>query len=263
MMHRLIQILIFTILGVSLIGAFSPTIYSYLALSWAGMEKFYFWQCFTYAFIQQGAISFGFFIQMAFNLYILWVFGSSLLERMEIRPFVFLYFGSIFLGTLSVVIFPQSLLSGSIYPIYALLASWVVLNPGSKLLLFFAIPFKAEWLILALFGASLMIELSDAQWGAAVAIVISTLYGYLFTLLKWRQHSPFGFLHFFEKKVLQLFEKKGRGSKAKIYDIKSGEAILNDEAFMDAMLERISRHGEESLTPEEKKRMQKISERKK
>ncbi len=50
---------------------------------------------------------------------------------------------------------------------------------------------------------------------------------------------------------------------SKIYDIKSGEPLLDDDQFMDAMLDQISRYGEESLTPAEKKRMKEISEKKK
>jgi membrane associated rhomboid family serine protease len=263
-MARVIKILIFTTLAASLAGGLFPEVYSTLALSWNGLEQFYFWQFLTYIFVERGPLSFPFFLQIAFNMYLLWIFGSSLLERTHTRRFLTLYFGSSLLGGLSVLIFPHTALSGSINPLYALLAAWVVLNPSSRLLLFFAIPFKAEWLILGLVGASLLIDLSHAQWAMALSLAISTLYGYLFALITWREHSPFPFMRPFERKLLYFLDKKEPIHRhSKIYDIKSGAPVLDDDQFMDAMLDRISRHGEDSLTPQEKKRMKEISERKK
>jgi len=48
----------------------------------------------------------------------------------------------------------------------------------------------------------------------------------------------------------------------KVVDFKTGQPILDDDQFMDAMLARISLYGESVLTPDEKNRMRKISERK-
>lgn len=263
-MRRAIKILIFTTSSASIAGGFFPEVYSTLALSWNGIEQFYFWQFLTYIFVERGPLSFPFFLQIAFNMYLLWLFGSSLLERTHTRRFLALYLGSSLLGGLSALAFPHTVLSGSINPIYALLAAWVVLNPSSQLLLFFAIPFKAEWLVLSLVGASLLIDLSHAQWAMALNLLISTLYGYLFALITWRQPSPFPFMRPFERKLLHLLDKNESIHRhTKIYDIKSGEPVFDDDKFMDAMLDRISRHGEDSLTPQEKKRMKEISERKK
>lgn len=259
-MKTLIKVLIFTTIGASLIAGFVPQLYPWLTLSWAGLQQFYIWQLITYIFIERGPISFPFFLQLAFNMYILWMFGSSLLERAQTKKFLLLYFGSALISALTLFLFPYAILSGSINPIYALLTAWIVLNPHAQLLLFFSIPFKAEWLILSLIGITLLIDLSNAQWAMALSLSISAIYGYLFALIAWRQQGPFPFLHSFERKVLKLFEKRQK-SQHKIYDIKSGSPILDDDQFMDEMLDRISRHGEDSLTPAEKKRMKEISEK--
>jgi hypothetical protein len=50
---------------------------------------------------------------------------------------------------------------------------------------------------------------------------------------------------------------------SKIFDFKTGKAILNDEAFMDACLKKISEYGREGLTFRERWRMRRISKRKK
>lgn len=264
-MRNSLKILIFTTIGVSLAAGFIPVLYSWLALSWAGIEQFYFWQLITYIFLERGPVSLGFFIQLAFNMYVLWMFGSNLLERSHTRHFLFLYLGSALVAGLSALAFPHAVLAGSTNAVYAILVAWMILNPESQLLLFFALPFKAQWLILGLIGFSLLVNLTAANWVDATSLVVSVIYAYLFTIVVWRQLSPFPVLNPFERKILRLFEKKKSEPyhRTKIYDIKSGSPVLDDDQFMDAMLDRISRHGAESLTPAEKKRMKQISERKK
>jgi len=264
-MRTYLKVLIFFTIGVSLASGFFPQLYNWLALSWAGMEHFYFWQLITYIFVEPGRISLPFIIQLGFNMYILWMFGSALIERSHPRLFLTLYFGAALLSGLTSLTFPHSILSGSTNAVFAVLVAWIIVNPGSQLLLFFAIPFKAEWLILALIAFSLLINLTSANWMAASTLMVACIYGYLFALIVWRQTSPFSFLRNFERKILRFLEKKPKESyhHSKIYDIKSGAPVLDDDQFMDTMLDRISRHGEDSLTPAEKKRMREISGRKK
>jgi hypothetical protein len=228
-------------------------------------------------------ISFGLFLHLAFNMYLLWTFGAALLLRVKQLPFFFLYFGGALFGGLAALLpmalFHSPLLfAGSSPALYAVLIAWVMLNPESRLLLFFSFPVKAAWLVLGLLGTNLILDLSSGDWTNFFSYATSSLFGYFFTLLVWKSpdtSSPFPFLRKFEKGVLRTFEKgkeKWRkiGKKSaslpyrhsKIYDIRSGEPLLGDEQFMDAMLARISLYGEDSLAPEEKKRMKSISEKK-
>ena len=57
---------------------------------------------------------------------------------------------------------------------------------------------------------------------------------------------------------LFLFKK----DESKIVDIKTGKTVLDDEAFIDEMLAKISRYGEKSLSWQERDRMRQISEKK-
>ncbi len=264
-MRSSLKLLIFTTLVISLFAALIPKLFAYLALSISGVHNLFFWQLISYIFVEKGPISFGFFLNLAFNMYILWVFGSHLIDRSHERLFLFLYFGATLLGGASALLFPNAFLAGSTNAVYAVLVAWMLLNQGARLLLFFAIPCKAEWLVLGLIGITILMDLSSGLWAAATSLMISCIYSYLFTLVVWRQNGPFFFLRRFEKKVFQFFEKRKKHESfthSKIYDIKSGEPVLDDEKFMDAMLDRISRHGEDSLTPAEKKRMKEISKRK-
>lgn len=264
-MRTSLKVLISTTIGLSLLALFIPQLSGWLALSWTGIGRLYLWQLLTYILIEPGPASFNFFLQLGFNMYILWMFGSSLIERSRPALFFSLYFGAALIAALASLAFPHAILAGSTNAVYAILVAWMMVNPGAQLLLFFSIPFKAHWLIVILIGISLFIDLAANNWPAFATLAVSIFFGYLFALIAWRQQSPFLFLHPFERKVLRMLEKKQVQPyrHSKIYDIKSGEPLLDDEQFMDAMLDRISRHGEGSLTSAEKKRMQAISEKKK
>jgi hypothetical protein len=51
-------------------------------------------------------------------------------------------------------------------------------------------------------------------------------------------------------------------AQGKIVDIRTGNQAQSDETFLDAMLDKVNRLGEGSLTWKEKLRMQRISKQK-
>jgi membrane associated rhomboid family serine protease len=264
-MSHPLKLLIFATLAISLLSANLPEVFNLLTLSRNGIEHFFLWQLITYIFLEKGPFSLSFFINLAFNMYLLWVFGSLLMERAEARLFFLLYFGAALVGGLFALADPHALLASSTNGVYALLVAWMLLNQHAKLLFFFALPLKAKWLILGLVIVTLVLDLANHSWAAAISLAAACIYSYFFTLTVWKQPGPFSFLRKFEKRFFQFFEKKRVHESykhSKIYDIKSGEPILDDDQFMDAMLDRISRHGEDSLTGAEKKRMKEISKRK-
>jgi rhomboid family protein len=261
-----LKILLLAIFGVS---AFSYYLGPYLSLSASGILHLYLWQFGTYLFVHPFPAQI---VHLAFNLFLIWTFGTSLIERLHPRLFFTLFFGSsVAAGLLAfsamVAFHLSSPLMGSSPALYAILTAWVILNPEARMLLFFALPFKARYLLLGLIGFNLLIDLSRSDWIPLTAYVGATLFGYLFTVISCRMRSPFPFLAGLENGILRILERLTHWrikpvSHTKIYDFKSGEPLLKDDQFMDAMLARISLYGEESLTPDEKKRMQRISEKK-
>lgn len=265
MMRKPLPLLILVTVALTLLGSVIPQLRFYLALSWVGIDHLYLWQLITYVFVEPNPLSLNLLIQLGFNMYILWMFGSSLIERSRNRLFFLLYFGAALVGGLSALpYYPHLGLAGSATAVYAVLVAWMMINEGAQLLLFFTLPFKAHWLVVGLLGFSLFVEITANQWAAASSLVASSLYGYFFALITWRQLGPFALFHSFERKLIRFLErKKGSSPQPKIYDIKSGNPVLDDEQFMDAMLDQISRQGEGSLTPDQRNRMKTISERKK
>ncbi len=251
-------------------SVFSFLISPYLALSLEGVQHLYLWQFSTYLFIHPFPSTI---IYLAFNLYLLWIFGASLLERVHLRSFLCLFLGSgIFSGITAWIAMTCFHLSSPFYgcspAVQGLLVAWMILNPAAELLLFFSFPLKARHLILAFIGVNLLIDLSRSNWASLFAYLGAIVFGYFCTLIQTRQYSSFpsllrfenGFFHLID--LITCFGKK-KAMHAKIYDIKSGEPVWNDEQFMDAMLARISLYGEEALSPQEKRKMQQISASKK
>lgn len=264
---KLLKAILFTFIGAFL---FSSYLFPFLPLYAPETLKFHFWQLFTYPFASlfpSGLIS------LAFNLYLLWAFGTPLMERLQSTKFSILFLGSTLLGaffalgTMTLFSHHPPLFFGMTPIIYALLASWAQLNKETHLFLFFLLPIKASTLVLVLVGFSLASDLASGQLTSLFATLGALSFSYLFTLLACKTKSSISFLAPFEKGALRALERmthwktKPGTSRAKIYDIHSGKTILNDQEFMDAMLSKISLQGESALSLEEKKRMDEIAKK--
>ena len=249
-----------------------------MGLSRLGIDQFFYWQWATYFLIQPSVqgISFSLFLQLGLSLYLIWIFGTSLMERLGQTKFFALFLGSALAAGLAAWGALEAgrsshLFLGPSAPLYACLFAWTLLNENASILLFFAVPIKARSALYVLLGGAFFIYISQSDWPSVAALFAAIAYAYLFILITCRIRSPFPFLHPFERALMRCQNKEFPWGKkknptyhaSKIYDIRSGEPILNDEQFMDAMLTRISLYGEDSLSSENRKRMTEISHRKK
>lgn len=252
-----------------------------LSLSWWGIQKGYLWQPLSYLFIQEssGGLSIFFFISLIFNLYILWSIGSAIYQIIGKGPFLRLYLiGGLAAGILSVIAMVVSgqygMLTGMGTALLILFTVWSMAFPETEILLFFLIPVKVKWIVAAIIGMMLLITLSHFDLPHFVLYLSAVLIGYGYSVMSQGWYSPFPFTQRFDIWLSRLaaklsrwipFKRKGKEMKtpeAKIIDISTGEPTKDDEAFVDAMLAKISRKGEDSLTWSEKKRMQEISKKK-
>ncbi len=259
-------------LFVSLLGA---SLSDFFCLSWYGISHLYIWQPFSYLFLQDtgyNGITLFYLIGLAFSLYIVWIIGSMLWESLGERGFFILYFGSgICAGIVAVLFMPvigqYSILSGPSAAVLAILMLWTMLHPELELWLFMAIPIKAKWLMVAIVGTVLLIDLSQRDWIGLIHSATGLAWGYGFGLIVNEVEGPFAFTHRFDTLVTNIGNKlrhiKIKRSKTKIIDIESGKPALDDDKFIDEMLAKISRFGEKSLTWSEKQRMNQIAQKKK
>lgn len=247
----------------------------FLGLSWTGIEKGYFWQAISYLFIipPESGLAFSEIISMGFNAYLLWVLGTMVYERKGPAHFFSVYFGSA-LASAALILFFQHLtpghfpFGGNTGALYAVLMAWLMLHPNAEMLFFLMIPLKAKWLVIGLLGLSLFVDLSVGAYLHAMANLVGAIFGYFYSVFIWGAKGPFRILLGFENFVDRMLTPLRGGSersfvpKAKIYDFKTGKAILKDDEFLDAMLTKISLYGRSSLTWRERWRLRRISKKK-
>jgi membrane associated rhomboid family serine protease len=238
-----------------------------LNLSLDGIKTGFVWQFVSYLFMVPGyKITGSFVIHLAFNIYLIWIVGTAIIERKGVKSFLTLFFSSgIFCAVVALFImyfgYPGYILGGNSIILYTLLISWMMLYPNLKLLLFFAIPVMAKYLILVILGFNLLTDLSNGDLVSCGTYLAAALYSYFYCLIFWKTSSPFHKLSYFEHKV-KGFSIKRKKQRSKIFDFKTGREVKSDEEFVDAMLAKISKEGKDSLSEKEKKRLNKISKKK-
>lgn len=252
------------IASLTLAGSILPQLALYLGISSAGIDRGLYWQWLTYFLIEPGSLSLSLLLHLGLTLYLGWIFGTSLLERLGYPKLTGLFFGAVLAGGLGAwgtqeLLNLPTLFSGPTAPLYGLLLVWTLLNPSTEILLFFAIPLKARTALFILIGSTLFVDLSNSHWVHLISVLFSMTYAYIFILASYRPQSLFSS---FKRIFIRSRNTWGRRKAPKVYDIRSGEPILNDDQFMDSMLARISQQGEDSLTPSERMRMTQISYRK-
>lgn len=250
---------------------------SFFSLSWYGLKSGYLWQPITYLFVEDGiqGLSFGLLITLFFQMYILWMMGSSLADRVGGYSFSLFYvLSGMIAGVVTVLAAPafgqHPFMMGPTGSLLALWVVWTMMHPDSELLFFFLLPIKAKWLLAFVFSALVLVSLSQGNMTGLVFYFTSALIGYFYGVLAWGMSGPFGWTLGVDELLESLkakISKKGWSSRApsdssKIIDIHTGKPFLDDEAFVDAMLAKISEKGERSLSWGERRRLRKISEKK-
>lgn len=250
--------------------------YQLLTLSAYGMQHYYLWQPFSYLFTQTSlnGIDLFYLISLAFNMYVLWAFGSPVHERMGTKHFLGLYLGSgAFAGIIACLAMPligqYAVFSGPSAALLATFIVWAMFFPESQLTFFPYFPVKAKWLTAGVLGIITLTCLSQLDLIHFIIYIVATLCAYLYSVIVFNLCTPFTATHRVDSRIALFFRrfhkketKKNEAPASKIYDIKSGDPILTDDAFVDQMLSKISKEGEKSLSMSERRRMKQISERK-
>lgn len=224
-------------------GLFFKNAAKTFGLSLGGLMQGKFWQMATYPFVLGAALSWWSLLFLALEVLFLWVYSASIIEQKGIKSYLFLIGGStVAAGIAAISLQSSAILVGMAPLFFAVLVAWQRLHPGASLLML-GFSIRATLLIYGFIGFDLLIHLAQEDSVPLAANSAGAIFGYLYS------------------KVPAFGRKRKIKPPAKIYDIRSGRLVMDDDKFMDAMLARISLHGESSLTPKERKRMQEISER--
>ena len=212
-------------------------------------KKLMLWQLVTYLFVHAGIW------HLALNMLMLWMFGSVIENVWGPKRFLFYYFlTGIGAGLFSVLFSFSSPVPvvGASGAIFGLLVAFGLMFPENIILLFFIFPMKMKYAVIVLGLINLMGALSNAGSGIAyLAHVGGGLIGYLY--LK-NESLRFKFARF---RMPELRRSMRTGTKPFRPQEHTSERPLDEE--IDRILDKISSHGMESLTREEREMLKKKS----
>ncbi len=215
------------------------------------------WTALTYMFVH------GSLWHLAFNMLILFMFGSAVEERMGSRRFIWFYlFSGVGGAVLSISLALMGAAAGDIPivgasgAIYGVAFAFAWYWPDAKIFVFpLPVPVKAKWLVAFLVTMSLVSQIFGAQDGTAHLAHIG---GFLFALLflKFQSQAPERSLTTLRRPVptkVLVHPAAERAEVAEAPPTRSAPNRQQQQAEIDRLLDKISEHGIDSLTPEERK----------
>ncbi|MFH1046483.1 MAG: rhomboid family intramembrane serine protease [Candidatus Omnitrophota bacterium] len=200
--------------------------------------KLWLWQPLTYMFIHAGLW------HLAVNMLMLWFFGPAIETSWGKRQFLFYYFFTgIGAGLCNILASWHSTapVIGASGAIFGILVAYALMFPETEILMFFIIPMKMKQAILFLAGLNLLGALSSPHAGIAYfAHLGGGLFGYLYLKHEWLQRfSPADFWRNRQVRKRTLTQQA-------------------HQRQTDAILDKISRQGMESLSKKEKNLLKRI-----
>ena len=249
----------FTIGGKSIGGYVTD----YLAL-WPLGTQFLPWQLFTYMFMHGG------FAHLFFNMLALWMFGMELENTWGSRKFLIYYLlCGLGAGIANMLVAP---LIGQLAPtvgasgaVFGILVAFGMLFPDRPIYIYFLLPVRAKYFVAVYMAMELFYGVTGTSDGVAhFAHLGGAVVGLVYVLID-RGIIPVGsWIRLLQGGGDVPYRESGRPSRnfeevheAKFYDIKSGQQRSSKSGTtqeqIDAILDKISAGGYQSLTEEEKR----------
>lgn len=247
----------------------------YFALSPLAYENYFLWQPITALFLLPSqVVSFSYLIDFAFVMLLLWLFGSTLLDRIGAKKFLVAYAASGVLSGIAALYVMHEIeafgIISEIVPIVlAITTLWTMADPYQEILLFFILPMKARWvLVFALLG-TIFSSFMQHDIVATAAYLTAFIFSYFYGLMILGFRSPFDWMLGIDR----LFRKIANGIERFVewYLLgpvrRLGDSFrryrqrqkAKEEAFVDATLEKISKDGTNSLSLYQRLRLKWIS----
>lgn len=235
-------------------GLINPNMLEYFfGISHNGfVNNFMIWQPFTYMFLHGG------WMHIFFNLLGLWMFAGDIEMVWGRKKFVRYYILSgigagFFIALMNYVAFirygSSTVTIGASGAIYAVLLAYAILWPEREVLLYFLFPVKIKYLVIAFGLLEFFGTLSSTSGRGGNISHIGHLGGIIsgLMLMKFmRQSSDYSFSFF-----STFIKKKKLDKKKKLIDSR-----VEAKKIIDELLAKIARSGINSLTPDEKKKLE-------
>ncbi len=220
-------------------------IYRFFALNPIG-DGFYVWQLITYMFIHDPKGIF----HILFNMLMLWMFGTEVENLWGTRRFLVYYFATGIGAGIAHLIFAP--LFGQIGPvvgasgaIYGVMMAFALMFPDRYIFLYFLIPIPARIFVAILIGFDLIMGVFGSDGVAHFAHLGGAIVGFAYIKLMYAGYDLSDIIS-----KMKLPKLKRKSSKKK-YLLVDDEIITQEQ--IDAILDKISQYGYESLTERERK----------
>jgi membrane associated rhomboid family serine protease len=253
-----------TLHGVAIFDRFA----AYLAL-WPLGTHFYPWQLVTYLFLHGG------FLHLFFNMLALWMFGMELEHVWGSKRFLTYYLLCGIGGGLSNLLVAP--LIGQVGPtvgasgaIFGVLLAFGILFPDRPIYLYFLLPIRAKYFVTFYIGLELVLGVTGSPDGIAhFAHLGGAAVGFLYLvkemhILKLRKRAEVrvgGDWSF--RRAPSTGQPEVRD--AKFYDLRTGRSLEEEEPItqevVDAILDKISKGGYQSLNDREKRILNEASKK--
>lgn len=229
------------------------------------------WSILTYMFVHVS------FWHIVFNLLVLYWFGrifEDLVSSARLIP-VFIIGGLVggFVFLLTSNLFPvfntvlgNSSLIGASAGIAAIILATATLAPNYTIHMILIGPVQIKWIAIVLIGMDVLF-LSEGNTGGRLAHLGGAFAGYLYVVQLRKGNDFSDYMIYFWNKITSLFKKKEKKlkvvKKGTPSSVKTKKVVDQDhQDKLDAILDKISRSGYESLTTEEKAFLFDISKQK-
>jgi len=228
--------------------------------------NFQVWQLITYQFMHGG------FSHILFNMFALWMFGSSIEDVFGSKKFLIFYLlAGVSAGLLHLFVSPllgssSAVTIGASGSVYGVLIAYALFFPDNLIFLYFLIPVKAKYLIGFLVVIEFLAVDSASSGVAHLAHLGGALFGFLYIMFD--KNSYVSLKNLFNKSSYYKSNPKkdlftnpfSRTSQtdndvqdANYYDINHKEDSEINQAEIDKILDKISQSGYQNLTEHEKK----------
>lgn len=208
-----------------------------------------YWRIFTYMFLHDTSQV----MHILFNMLTLWMFGTPVAQQMGDNRFWRLYLLSgLFAGFCSLVFYAltgsNAIVIGASGAIFALMFAFARFFPTSQILLFFFFPVSAKYAVLII-GAIELFLITSNDHIAHITHLGGALFAWIYFRweLPWFNEGFLGGLHSWQ--VRRRWKKAGRETRRM-------QGAMED---IDPILQKISQLGIQSLTREEKSRLDLVS----
>ena len=192
------------------------------------------------------------FLHLLLNMFILWMFGTPLVETLGERKFWWFYFSTgVFSGLCSLIFYtvtdnPTTIIGAS-GSLFGLMFAFAKFFPTQQFLMFFLFPVQARYAVLII-GLVELLSITSNDRIAHVAHLGGALFAFLYFRL--------------EDRGIALLEnwRDRKDDRARRAARKTEEELGQVMVDIDPILKKISQHGIGSLTREEKEKLEKASE---